>query len=128
MTETYSLGEWVRRQRRAQDMAQRELAARAGCAVATIKKIEADERRPSVELARLLAEALRVPADLHDVFVECARGLRPVDALWSVEAAQGNVELRFPSPFAALPVPATPFVGRVTELAQIADLLARPAC
>jgi predicted ATPase len=29
---------------------------------------------------------------------------------------------------AALPVPAVPFIGRVTELAQIAELLAQPAC
>src|SRR5262245_61335848 len=118
MTETFSFGEWVRLRRKAQDMAQRELAAQAACAVATIKKIEADERRPSVELAHLLAKALRLPPDRHEVFVECARGLRPVDALGS--AAAGVAGLPVAPPQVALPAPATAFIGRSLELAEIA--------
>jgi predicted transcriptional regulator len=39
---TLSFGYWVRRRRRALDLTQKELARRAWCSVATIKKIEAD--------------------------------------------------------------------------------------
>ncbi|HET9224445.1 MAG TPA: helix-turn-helix transcriptional regulator, partial [Roseiflexaceae bacterium] len=46
MSDTVSFGYWVRRRRKALDLTQAELAQRVGCAMVTIKKIEADERRP----------------------------------------------------------------------------------
>jgi class 3 adenylate cyclase len=81
MAKTYSFGEWVKQRRKSLHLTQRELALQASCAVATIKKIESDERRPSPELAGLLAEALQVASPWRDIFIECARGRRPVDAL-----------------------------------------------
>jgi predicted ATPase/transcriptional regulator with XRE-family HTH domain len=124
---TFSFGEWVSRRRKGLDLTQRELAARAGCATATLKKIEADERRPSRELAGLLAVALQVPAGWRETFVECARGFRPVDALSSLAAEEAAAQDLGHSP-AALPVFATPFIGRATERVQIARLLAQPDC
>ncbi len=47
MDSTYSFGYWVRGRRRALDLTQDSLARQVGCAVPMIKKIEADERRPS---------------------------------------------------------------------------------
>jgi len=42
-----SFGYWVRRQRKALDLTQAELARRVGCAEGTIRMIEADARRPA---------------------------------------------------------------------------------
>lgn len=125
--ETFSFGEWVGERRKALDMAQRELALQAACAVATIKKIEGDERRPSRELAGLLASALRVPSALQATFIECARGLRPVDALAGVDAGQQSSASQ-PAVLVNLPVQSTPFIGRQVELAQIRDYLADENC
>ena len=42
-----SFGRWVRRRRQALDLTQAQLAARAACSVALIRKVEGDERRLS---------------------------------------------------------------------------------
>src|SRR5215213_8142000 len=86
MIETYSFGEWISRRRKALDLTQRDLAERTSCTLSTIKKLETDKRRPSRDLAHLLADALRIPPEWRATFVECARGLRPVDALSPMEA------------------------------------------
>ncbi|MCC6613719.1 MAG: helix-turn-helix domain-containing protein [Anaerolineae bacterium] len=122
--ETYSFGEWVSQRRKAQRLTQRELATRAACAVATIKKIEMDERRPSPELAATLAEGLSVPAEWRDTFVECARGQRPVDALSNIRRAVSETWAVSGSFAPAAPA----LIGRDKELAEIDRLLAQPAC
>ncbi len=81
METTISFGYWIRRQRKALDLTQHALADRVGCSVAAIKKIESDERRPSRQIAERLADVLRVPVDQREMFMEVARGLRPVDQL-----------------------------------------------
>ncbi|MDX1418185.1 MAG: helix-turn-helix transcriptional regulator, partial [Candidatus Promineifilaceae bacterium] len=81
METTYSFGYWVRRQRKALDLSQRELAERAACSLSAIKKIEQDKRRPSRELAEILADCLAIPEEDRENFLNSARGLAPVDAL-----------------------------------------------
>ena len=56
MEETYSFGAWVKGRRNDLRLTQRELAGAAYCSTAMIKKIEADERRPSPDLAEALAD------------------------------------------------------------------------
>jgi transcriptional regulator with XRE-family HTH domain len=56
--ETDSFGYWVRRRRKALDLTQAALASQVGCATITIKKIERDERRPSLTMAERLADFL----------------------------------------------------------------------
>ena len=51
MSELFSFGAWVRQRRRALDLTLEELAAHIGCSVATIRRVEADEHRPSKQLA-----------------------------------------------------------------------------
>ena len=70
-----TFGAWVRLRRRQLDLTQAELGQRAGCSAAAIRKIEADERKPSRQLADLLAQALAIPADEVDAFLQAARGL-----------------------------------------------------
>src|SRR5687767_1351999 len=125
--ETFSFGEWVKQRRAGLRLTQRELAAAVHCSVPMLKKIEGDERRPSPELARLLAGALKVPASSRDAFVEAARGERAVDALWPIRAIDDVAGWQV-SALAPLPRPATEFVGRADELREIGERLAQPGC
>jgi class 3 adenylate cyclase len=81
MDDIVSFGYWVRRRRKALDLTQGDLARRVGCAVVTIQKIEADERRPSRQIAERLAEQLAIPADERAAFLQCARAELAVDRL-----------------------------------------------
>ncbi|NIP28426.1 MAG: helix-turn-helix transcriptional regulator, partial [Phycisphaerae bacterium] len=55
MDEIVSFGEWVQQRRKVLRFTRNQLARRIGCAAVTIKKIERDERRPSRQIAELLA-------------------------------------------------------------------------
>ncbi|HEX9438853.1 MAG TPA: helix-turn-helix domain-containing protein, partial [Roseiflexaceae bacterium] len=81
MTETLSFGYWVRRRRKALDLTQAELAARVGCAEVTVRRIEADERRPSRQIAALLAEQLQIGPAERAAFLQAARAELAVDRL-----------------------------------------------
>lgn len=68
-----TFGSWLRKRRRIVDMTQQALADCAGCSRMTIRKLESDERRPSVQLAELLADCLAIPAEQRSAFVAYAR-------------------------------------------------------
>jgi WD40 repeat protein/transcriptional regulator with XRE-family HTH domain len=77
MTDPLSFGRLLKRYRRARDLTQQELARRISCALTTIKKLEADERRPSRELAERFAQVLEVPPSDLSAFLQLARGITP---------------------------------------------------
>jgi predicted ATPase/class 3 adenylate cyclase len=81
MEDQASFGYWVRRRRKALDLTQSDLAARVGCAVITIQKIEADTRRPSRQIAERLAEALALPPGDRAAFLYAARAELAPDRL-----------------------------------------------
>jgi predicted ATPase/transcriptional regulator with XRE-family HTH domain len=123
MEATYSFGYWVRRRRRALDLTQDDLARQVGCVASMIKKIEADERRPSRQLAERLAEYLSIPAAEREQFMQAARGQLTVDQL---ELATQPL----PSPARTsaarrhnLPIPQTSLIGRAQEIAAVGVLL-----
>ena len=124
METTISFGYWIRRQRKALDLTQQVLADRVGCSLAAIKKIESDERRPSRQIAERMADVLGVPADQHQMFIECARGLRPVDQLSLAHEAVTSApsETASPPPH-NLPMQLTSFIGRERELDEAKHLL-----
>ena len=70
----FTFGNWLRRQRRALDLTRQELAQRVGYSVATIRKIEAEERRPSEQLLERLAEIFSLPLSELEAFQKFARG------------------------------------------------------
>ena len=72
-----SFGGFVRQRRRELDLTQDELARRVGCAAITLRKIEADDLRASVQIAERLAMALAIPLDERAEFVRRARAVRP---------------------------------------------------
>ncbi|MDX1615106.1 MAG: protein kinase [Candidatus Promineifilaceae bacterium] len=73
-----SFGQVVRERRDLLGLTQAELARRSGCATITVRKIEADDIRPSVQIAQRLAEALGVPQAEQRAFVRLARMEKPV--------------------------------------------------
>ena len=124
-TVDYSFGSWIRRKRKALDLTQQELAQRLGCSVSMILKIEADERRPSRQIAELLATHLDIPSDQIPLFLKVARQEKAVDTL-------GEIEGPSPLPLSGrrVPIPRAPgsLIGREFELAQIANLVEDPKC
>src|SRR5688572_22721095 len=76
-----SFGHWLQRRRKALDLTQEELAQRVGCAAETLRKIEADVRRPSRQMAERLAEALEIPLPERALFIKAARAELAVDRL-----------------------------------------------
>jgi predicted ATPase/DNA-binding XRE family transcriptional regulator len=129
MSSEVSFGRWVRHRRKALDLTQRDLAQRVGCSVSAIRKIEADERRPSRQMAERLAEFLIIPLDDQGAFVRAARGERCVDQL-SILPPRAGSESNSALPQRAynLPMPLTPLLGRQHELVQINRLLQDPEC
>ena len=77
----YSFGNWVKRRRKSLDLTQQELARKVGCSLATIVKIESDERRPSRQIADLLATQLEISADQREQFLKIARQEKSTDSL-----------------------------------------------
>lgn len=78
-----TFGRWVKRRRQALGLTQDGLGLRAGYSGETIRKVEADDRRPSREMAERLAEALEVPKNNRVAFIRFARN-------------EGDEELAFP--------------------------------
>src|SRR4051812_39804537 len=74
MNEIISFGEWIKHRRKLMELTQAQLGQRVGCAAITIKKIENDERRPSQQVAELLAEHLAIPQPERAQFFSMARG------------------------------------------------------
>ena len=77
MNQESSFGAFIRQRRREMDLTQEELARRVGCAAITLRKIEADDLRASVQVAERLAMALAIPLEQRADFVRRARAVRP---------------------------------------------------
>src|ERR687885_357613 len=107
-----SFGYWLRRQRKAMDLTQAELAARAGCVLTTIKKIETGARQPSRQLVERLADVLALSDD-ERVMLLAAVGssspttLPPLSAQPGTDVAPSLAAAPLPS---ALPAPPDPLI------------------
>lgn len=140
-----SFGEWLKRRRKTLDLTQEELAGRAGCSIFALRKIESGERRPSKQLAGLLAAALEIPEQEQPTFIRVARGDLNLERLpvskpstlpaslsdiltlqQTQETATFNTGLEPASHH--LPLPPTPLLGRDTELAALERLFKDPQC
>jgi predicted ATPase/DNA-binding XRE family transcriptional regulator/Flp pilus assembly protein TadD len=114
----------VRRQRKALDLTQQELAQRVGCSVSAILKIEADERRPSRQVAELLARHLQIPADQTPLFLKVARQEKSVESLGEISTSNQHS----PHPISHVPPSPGLLVGRDFELSELARLIQQPQC
>ena len=125
-----SFGAWVVQQRKALDLTREQLARRVGCSVPGLRKIESDERRPSRQMAELLANSLQIPPEQRPTFLRVARGQLRVERLESLLSGPVAPASR-PTLSRAdsnLPTPLTPLIGRGPELAALSQLLCDPQC
>lgn len=125
----YSFGTWVKRRRKALDLTQQGLAKQIGCSPSLIFKIESDERRPSRQMAELLAEKLDIPAEQHSLFLKTARQEKSPDSLDAIPPLSRFEPASAPEPHHShLPVSPTPLIGREHELSLIPKQLLEPSC
>ncbi|MFN8496798.1 MAG: tetratricopeptide repeat protein [Anaerolineae bacterium] len=126
MSADLSFGMWLKRRRRGLGMTQIELGRQIGYAGETIRKVEADEVRPSRQLTEALAVALEIAPQHRERFLHFARGEIGAD-----EVALSTETVSVP-PAASppirhnLPAPPTPLIGRTAEIADLRKLLRRP--
>src|SRR5215210_6198120 len=136
MSESTFFGAWLKRRRNELGLSQKELARAAECSVITIAKLESGERRPSRQVAELLAKCLDVPATERESFVEFARmewpngqvapdELTSSQAPWRALSALRTLRLRESRPN-NLPAQRTTFVGRQDLVAEVRSLLLEP--
>lgn len=125
MSPSLTFGAWVRLRRRELDLTQEMLGCQAACATSMVRKIERDERRPSRELAELLAEALKIPATERDLFIARARARRDTRDSATLAASPSDDSsivtgtAQFNRRVTRLPL----LIGRERELGEICDLL-----
>ena len=102
MNEDISFGELVKERRNILGLTQTELAQRVGGGAGeallepvaiTIRKIEANDLRPSVQMAKLIAVALNVPDDEQLAFVRLARSVSPPSPIPTPSPAPSEIGL-----------------------------------
>ena len=113
-----NFGQWLQRRRRGLGLSQKDLAKQLGCAAITLRKIEAEERRPSPALSQRMAECLRVPAPQQATFVRFARGQLLAGAAIESSFALPTALVHTSAQPAHLPQPPYPIIGRERILAQ----------
>jgi predicted ATPase/DNA-binding XRE family transcriptional regulator len=118
MKKEISFGRWLYNQRRALDLTRKAFAGQVGCAEVTLRRIENDTLKPSVELARILLEKLGVPENDHPEWIRFARGLT------------GYPEENFDftditRPLVSLPASLTSFIGRKLDQDQVINLVTK---
>src|SRR5512143_1321763 len=119
-----TFGEWLRQQRTQLKLTREQFAERVGCSVALLRKIEDGERRPSTQIAELMANSLDVPPAERAAFVKVARGEWSVDRLPLVSGLSPAAPTS--PPRSNLPVPPTPLIGRQKEVEALSSLLRDP--
>ena len=136
--------EWLKHRRKALDITQEELAKRASCSVGALRKIESGDRRPSKQLATLLAKALEIPIEDQQVFIRVARGELNIERLGRVlhkplqpvsdglrfrqTQREESIVIHSTPPSDRIPLQATPLIGRETELAATSRIFFDPQC
>ena len=131
--QSHSFGYWLRRRRKALDLTQEALGERVSCSNFTIRKIEADERKPSRQLAERLAAALAIPEEERRAFLDAARAVRAANRL-RLDAIPVGTHTSAAAPVSSIGTPLdsgtagrdlTPFVGRNNEYGLLIGLISR---
>lgn len=123
-----TFGTWLKTRRKRLDLTQEALANLVGCSVSAIRKIENNERRPSRQIAELLAAHLEIPPEEQTLFLKIARGEGSSQGLKSASTHPENWSALSESfsPPSNIPVPPTPFIGRADEIETLTRMLADP--
>ena len=123
MNGSASFGRWLKLRRLALDLTQSELGQLVGCSAMTIRKIEADERRPSRQLAERFVQHLAIPSEDRSAFLKAARAELSPDRLAAPIPPHDLSPARH---LHNLPAALTPFIGREREVASVTSQLLRP--
>jgi predicted ATPase/DNA-binding XRE family transcriptional regulator len=123
MSDPSTFRTWLKQRRIERGLTQEELGELVGYAGQTIRKIENGQRRPSLQLALRLAQALELAPEEQAAWMNAARAVAEPN-----EPTPAPQALRPPTPSPGLPNYLTPFVGRENEQTELAALLARPDC
>src|SRR5512144_1404144 len=121
MESPLTFGEWLRQSRNELRLTREQFASRIGCSVSALRKIEDGERRPSVQIAELIANGLNIPPEQRSTFVKVARGELSVDRL--LPESKSGTTSNVSSPKTNLPIFPTPLIGRTRELEELSQLL-----
>ena len=100
-----------------------------GCSISLIFKIESDERRPSRQIAELLAECLDIPSDQRILFLKVARqekGIQNLEFISPLSAQSSSLVTNQAQ--SRLPLPTTPLIGREYEVDMVMQQLLNPSC
>lgn len=121
--QAHTFGNWLKTRRKARDLTQSELADQVGCSAAAIRKLEAEERRPSAQIVERLAEIFEIPQNEQANFLRFARGEvrsvpadRKEDFPWKASGALIRSNL---------PVTVTSLIGREKEIADVRNYLSK---
>lgn len=117
-----SFGEWLKRRRKGLGWTQQQLAAQIHCSTVMLKKIEAEERRPSAQIVERLGVIFNIPQDEQTKFLHFARGdwkSAPTagsdDTPWKVSST---------TPRSNLPASLSSLIGREQDLSAVQTYLA----
>ena len=121
-------GEWLLQQRKLRRLTREEFAERIGCSVSALRKIEYGERRPSAQIAELIANCLDIPSAEHVTFIKVARGDLNVEHLLPLSNLNLVPRPNISSPKTNLPILPTPLIGRQGEVEKLSRLLRDPQC
>ena len=114
-----SFGEWLRRRRKFLGLTQEELAQQLNCSTIMLRKVEAEERRPSIQIIHQLAKILNIPPSEQLKFQSFARGNLRV---FMKEAAEVYPwQLNVARSRSNLPASITSFIGREKELSSFVN-------
>jgi predicted ATPase/transcriptional regulator with XRE-family HTH domain len=124
MSTDVSFGEWLRRRRMAAGLTQQQLAHQLACAAITLRKLESEERHPSVPMVRRLATIFAIPPAELAAFLRFARGdprsgvgEKPEEGPWRSPMAPKGAHI------AAIP---TSLIGREQQIADVRAYLLEP--
>jgi predicted ATPase/transcriptional regulator with XRE-family HTH domain len=125
-----SFGRWLKQRRIFYELTQDDLAQLVSCSSETIRKIEAGTRRPSRDIAQLLAKHLGIAPGEQQAFIAFARG-ESVTYLSHQQAPTGAPSTasgrRLSLPTTNVFLPLTPLLGRKHELATLRQQIVQGA-
>jgi transcriptional regulator with XRE-family HTH domain len=116
-------GEWLKRRRRGMGLTQQQLAARINYSTVALKKIEAEERRPSAQIIQQLAEIFEIPQNEYKSFARFARGDWQAVSSGDTGDTPWHVSQIIHS--SNLPISITSFIGREKERDEIIKLIGK---
>jgi predicted ATPase/DNA-binding XRE family transcriptional regulator len=116
-----SFGEWLKRRRKGMGLTQQQLAAQIHCSTVMLKKIEAEERRPSAQIVERLAEIFDIPPNEQTAFLRFVRGDWKSVPNAGIEDMPWQVSPT--APRSNLPASVNSLIGREQDLSDVQKYL-----